>query len=435
MSRIARYFRVFAVAAAVVVGMNVFTPSAEAADRVVLKNGQVIEGEIVKELDGIIWIRTSLAGITSEKMYTPEEIAKIERSGAPAPAPGPAPKPDEKNADEPATPSRPGVAKGIVITMGDEQNGDMVGVYMVANVIERAIPVIEKELGTSGPNGDRVVVLRVHSGGGYGAEVQKISDVIQNEYKTRWRTVGWIDTAISAAAMSTLCLEEIYFTTQGNFGACTGFYTLDKAVEGFDLEQSLAQMEKISARGGWNPLIMRSMQIQQPLSATVTKDGEVRWYADATSGEILVNRPHEILTFNADSAMRVKFSRGTADTLDGLARLMKYPEVEWVGKKVAGVPWPVAKAEQMQMDFRKKVKYDEDNTNRYFRNYQTEVGLAAQAPKPERAALVGKARQTLEQIKSMVRNNPAFARNIWGGKKEYEDWLKGEEKRLRDLMK
>jgi hypothetical protein len=445
-----------------------------AQDRVTLNDGTVVEGEIVREMQGYVWIKVAGSGV--EKMLMPTEVKSVQRgtgaapAAAPAPADAPAPAaapespaaaaptpaaPTPPGGDaaplpgtaaaaaaaaqgvegvDPAAPRRAGVPRGMVITCGDRENGDMVGVYMVANVLQRAVPVIEKELGTEG---DRIVAIRIASGGGYGAEVQKIVDTLEYEYMSRWRTVGWIDTAISAAAMSAHILPEIYFTTQGNYGACTGFYgSLDRPVEGFELEESLHQMEKISARSGYHPLIMRAMQVQQPLSASIDENGNVQFWGDATSGDILVNRPVEILTFNAKSAAKVKFSKGVADTVEELGKAMGFNEVEWVGRRVAGVPWPVSRAEQMQMDFRRKVKLDEDNTNRYFNNYQTEVGIAAQSQdRQQRALLVGRARQSLELIKGMVRNNPAFARNLWGGRKEYGEWLVEQERILRELMR
>jgi hypothetical protein len=428
--------------------------NALALDRITLKDGTVIEGKIVKERGGFVWIMP--AGGVKERMLMPDEVRDVAKNVDAASAPAPAlatnaePTPavaatnplaatnivPETGIDgvDAAAPLRSGVPRGMVITCGDRENGDMVGVYMVAEVLQRAVPVIEEELGKEG---DRIVALRIMSGGGYGMEVQLICDVLDYEYKSRWRTVGWIDSAISAAAMSAHILDEIYFTTQANYGACTGFYgSLDRPVEGFELEQALYQMEKISARAGYNPLIMRAMQIQQGLSASIDENGNVQYYNDASSGDIVVNRPMEILTFNAQSAARVKFSKGTADTLDELNKAMGYNEVEWVGKAVKNVPWPVSKAEKMQMDFRRKVKIDEDNTNRYFGNYQTVAGLAAQSQdRAQRAMLVGKARQALGQIDAMIRNNPTFARNLWGGRQEYKDWYSEQDRMLRELLR
>jgi len=434
MKHFTHMFRAFAVAAAALIALTAFSPAA-LADKVTLKDGRVFEGQIVREEFGYIWIKTTVAGVPKEEMFSVEkDVASLVRDSAPATATTdvnpPATTPGED--DEPLAPKKPGEVRGVVLTLGDREN-NMVGVYMVANVLEEVIPTLEKEIGTDHTG---VVVLRITSGGGYGMEVQKISDVVHNEFKKRWRTVGWIETAISAAAMSAHCLEENYLTTNGNYGACTGFYgSLDKPVEGFELQQSLAQMERISSRGGYNPLIMRAMQIQQPLSATILPTGEVKWYGDATSGEILVNRDNEILTFDHVLAEKVKFSKGTADTLDQLTKLMGYQEVNWVGKKVPGIAWPISRAERRQMDFRKQVKNDEDNLQSWNNLYQTNLGVAQQMPPAQRGPWLGKARQYLDKIRAMVRNNPAFARNLWGGRKEFADWLREQERIIAELSK
>jgi len=411
---------------AVVTGMTLL---AQAGDRVILKSNKVVEGTIVREVEGAIWIKTNIGGVPVEEMYGPGDIAKIERDVS-----APAPKADPVSNDPAPVVHKSGVPKACVLTLGDEENGHMVGIYLTAEIIHRAIPALEEELGTDHTG---VVVLRFHSGGGYGSEVQKISDVIQNELKPRFRTVGWVETAISAAAMSAHCLDEIYFTTQGNYGACVGFYgSLDKPVEGRELQDSLFEMEKISARGGYDPLIMRAMQVQQDLSAHIDENGEVRWYPDVTSGEIIVNRPKDILTFNAVSAAKVKFSKGTADSKEELARVMGYQELEWVGKQVKGVPWPVSKAEKMQMDFRHQVHEDEARTNEYYTTYRLNIEAAAnEQDRTKRGAFVGRAKTCLDRIKHMVKNNPAFRLTVFGGREAYNEWLEAQEKLLKRLTK
>jgi len=427
MNKLAGVLRLLVVLAVAVLA----SARAMASDRVTLKDGKVVEGTIIREVEGAVWIKTSIGGVETELMYGPSDVTKIEHDAAMAPKAAAAT--DPKTKPDAAKPVGNKVPKAAIITLGDEENGNMVGVYMTAEILHRAIPLLEEELGTDHTG---VVVLRFHSGGGMGLEVQKISDVIQNEYKPRWRTVGWIESAISAAAMSAHCLEEIYFTTQGNYGACVGFYSLDKAVEGYDLQKSLAEMERISARGGYNSYIMRAMQLQMPLSAHIDENGDVHWYADSTSGEMIVNRPTEILTFNAVSAMKVKFSKGTADSLDQLAKAMGYQELEWVGKKEKNTPWPVSKAEKMQMDFRHQVHTDEAGTNSYYETYRRYVAAAASEPdQKERGKFVGKARQALDKIKQAIRNNPNFQLTIFGGKENYEKWVEEQEKLLRTLMK
>lgn len=433
--------RVVACVAMLAVGA-LCSSAAFAVDRVTLADGKVIEGEITRELDGYVFIKTSIGGIDQVSSYAPAQISKIERDITKASTKPAEAKSDAKaDAVTPTTPVPPAptsgkkVPKGAIITLGEGGDKDMVGVYMTAEILKRAIPTLEKELGTDRTG---IVVFRIHSGGGSGREVQLLSDVIHNEYKPRWRVVGWIENAISAAAMTSHCIEEIYFTTEGRYGACTGFYgSIDKPVEGVPLEKMLFQMEKISARGNYDSQIMRAMQVQYPLSAHIDSNGDVHFYGDLTSGDIIVNRQKEILTFNAVTAARVKFSKGTADTLEDLQRLMGYQEIEWVGEKVKNVPWPVSRAEKLQMDYREQTKRDEDNTRLYWTSYQRALAAAEGAQnRDDRGMFVGRARQWLNKIKDMVRNNPAFRESVFGmEEEEFKEWLEKQERLMRDLMR
>ncbi|MBM4107388.1 MAG: hypothetical protein FJ255_01000 [Phycisphaerae bacterium] len=430
--------------AAAVLGLALLVPAgrAWADDKVTLTDGRVITGEITREVEGYVWIKVTAGGIHREEMLRPDQIKSIERDAPPAATAGePASKPEPK--------ARPGsgTPRAAVITLGESGDKDMVGIYMTAETIRRAVPQLESD-------GVTVLVLRIKSGGGALLEIQRLSDMIELELKPKFRTVAWIDSAISAAAMTAHALNEIYFTSQGNYGACTGWSGALQAVKGRGLEEVLYMMEKISARGGHHPAIMRAMQISADteefkalgvsgapgaLSATVNPDGTVSWFADTTSGEFVLNPKGgvNILTFNAAEAEKFKFSRGTADTLDQLARLMGFTELEWVGEKAPGVIWPVSKAEKMQMEFRDKTFRDQTAVQSYWVAYQSAIAVARQQQdRNERGRFVGKARQELNRIKSMMKNNPnlvLFVLNMLP--KQYEEWLEEQEKILKELMR
>ncbi|MEI7658602.1 MAG: hypothetical protein WCK33_11115 [Phycisphaerae bacterium] len=413
---------------------------AMALDRLTLKDGTVLEGTVTREIDGTIWFKYSIAGVEQTKMFTATEYSALVRDAGSAPskeeAAKPVPSPEAGKQSKPNP--RPGVPRAAVVTLGetrDEKQGDMVGIYMTSYALEQMLPMLEEEVGNDGTG---VVVLRVNSGGGALLEIQKISDTIHEKYKKKFRTVGWIDSAISAAAMSILCVEEIYFANKANFGACTGYSGRLVAIKGLQLERVLVMMEKISARGGYDPLIMRSMQIEQPVSATRLPDGTIKFFADSTSGEIIVNRDKEILTLNAETAIKIGFSKGTASTIEELTKAMGYTELQWVGEDVKGSLYPISKAEKWNIAYRKQAKNDEDRTQEYFAKYQMNVQAAASEQTREgRARFIGRARAALEQIKAMIRNNPNFIMFALGmnDEEEYKKWLEEQEKLLRDMMR
>ncbi len=430
--------------------------AAMAGDRLTLANGTVLEGEVVREEDGAVFFKTADGKIV---MYSRREIKSLEKgvtsspaeSAAPAvpataePAVSPAVKPAEKRDDARArTGSAP---RAVVLTMGDDKYGDMVGLYMNAKPILDVIPMLLEDK-------IDIVVFRIKSGGGALLEIQRLSDAIHNEYKKHFKVVAWIDSAISAAAMTAHCIEDIYFTPQGNYGACTGWFGQLTAVKGRELEEVLYMMEQISARGNHNPLIMRAMQIAADkeahdqlgitgppgyLSANIDSNGAVAWYADTTSGKYVLNPKGgvTVLTFNAVEAEKFKFSRGTASTLAELTEKMGYKEIEWVGKPDKEFIWPVHRAEQFQLDFRRKVATDEKNINTYWSSYQTAMQMAQQQQEQgERGKFVGIARGHFNKIKSMVKNNPNFKLFVFNMTDEqFEEFVEEQEKRMRDLMK
>lgn len=261
-------------------------------------------------------------------------------------------------------------------------------------------------------------------------------ETIETQYKPKFRVVSWIDSAISAAAMTSHCVEEIYFTTQGNYGSCTGYRGAMDAVKGVELEIALQRMEKISAKGGYDTRIMRSMQILAPLSATRRADGSFEYYQDTKSGEIVVNPEERVLCFNAESAKQVGFSKGTADSLSELTTKLGFKELNWVGKQEKGVSWPVSKAEKWNMDWRKRVADAETDFRTLLAKIDMQVAAATAAARADRPKFVGLARETLRKMKRHVDNNPNFSYFEFNRTpEEFNEWYKKTDKQLRDLLK
>lgn len=413
----------------------VATASVAAGDRVYLKDGTVVEGQILREVEGWVWIKRTVNGVEVEETLDPKNISKIERtSGTPAPeAPAPRPSP----ADPKARPAA-GVPRVAILTLEGT-----VGIQMCAKPLHDAIPLLKAD-------GVNIVVLKFNSGGGLLLEIQRLSDVIENEYKKDFTVVAWIESAISAAAMTAHTVEDIYFMTKGNYGACTGFSGQLDAMKGRGLEETLFMMEKISARGKHAKEIMRAMQIpgedealsqlqisppSGKLSADIDeKTGEVTWYQDHSGKYILNPKPGEfkILTFGSAEAVRFKFARGIADTPQELLKQMGYNEFELVGKPRKGFTWPVSEAEDLQLKWRKNATDAEDNfgvyVNDYFRNVQTAQGIADKA---ERGMWVTKARTALNKLRALAKDQPNL-RLLRGLR---DDWFEQQDDLLRRLSK
>jgi hypothetical protein len=314
-----------------------------------------------------------------------------------------------------------------VLTLGGGVKNDMVGIYMTAESMRRAIPLLKEE-------NVGIVVLRVNSGGGYTFEVPRLSDVIEFEYKKNFQTVGWIESAISAAAMTASTIEDIYFMPEGHMGAATEFSGAGVATKGRQLEETLFKMENIVTRGKHPMEIMRAMQILVPLSANINPvTGEVAFFQNL-EGELILNPENRILTLNAETAAKIRFSRGTAANVDELGKLMGYSELTWVGERVAGVPYPVSKAEKYMRGFREQTGEDERRLREYQTLYGESIQRAQGATAETRGLFIGKARDALSKVRRMVDNNPNFAFFIFGmTPPQWKEWLQEQDEMLRRL--
>jgi membrane-bound ClpP family serine protease len=420
-----RHFKALLLTLALLLGTLAAPPTAMAQDKVQLKDGRSLEGTIIREEEGYIWIKVKIGGIEKEQFLTPAEIASVERSAATAMPHPAASAPKQQREPRRAGTGAPRVA---IISLGENPDKSVVGLFLTADSLRNIIPALEEEQ-------VEVVVFLVDSPGGYTYEVQRLSDVIELEYKKRFRVVAWIRSAISAAAMTSHTIEEIYFMPQGNYGAATEFSGALVATKERPLEERLAQMERISRRGKKDPAIMRSMQIMEPLSCTIDANGDVHW-SNSTDGQYVVNPEGRVLTLTAEDAVKFKFARGIAASHHELARLMGYNEVEWVGSTVRGVPYPVTKAEAELRRFRDRTFLDLSRVQEYNVQYVTALNMAASRPPDERGPFLGKAQDALNKIVGMVRNNPNLGFFVLGVLPvDFRDWEEQQRERIRQLRR
>lgn len=408
---------------ALLVAMLLAPLTAMAEDVITLKNGKEYRGTIMREVEGMIWIEVSYGAIKAVETLTQEDIASIERDAASI-------SPD-RDLTQPWTPPatdvlperRPGVPRAAVLSLEGQ-----VGVQFSVEPIRRAIPMLE-EMGVE------ILVLRINSGGGYLLEMLKLADFVHEELKPRFRTVAWIRSAISAAAMTAHNCEEIYFYPEGNYGAATGWSGALVAVAGESLMQTREFMELVSSRGGYDPRIMWSMQYDTGLSANIDPvTGEVSFY-EGDEGEHVICPVGQVLAWTSARAEKWGLSKGTAKNLDELATAMNLSEVEWVGEWRQGFGYPISKAEDMMLEYRKRVSRDESSFNDYQRLYNIAIGRArGEANDQTRAAFVGKARGELRKMYSMGLNNPNFVLFLFNmTNDEFKWWFRDQNEILDDI--
>lgn len=392
-ARLGRAARCAALAAALFAALASFAH----ADTLRLKDGRVLEGEVVREGEGYIYFRYKIAGIEQTTVFLTSQIEQLEREGAnPAatpdkPAP-PAPKPTQTEAKARPAMNSASALRIAFISLGDPPR-DMVGPYINAGALRESI----KRLEDAKPD---VVVLRINSGGGALSEESKLVRVIQQDLKPKYRVAGWIESAISAAAMTAINLEELYFMKKGNLGGAVAFRMTGpnqaEAATGAALEVILAEGEQYAKNGRHDPLLVRAMQTPTDLSCDIDENGVVHWRNDLNGQHIVSTAEgNRILTLNSIDAMQYGLASGVADTKDELAKLLGASEWVEVGES----------ADEYQQDFRKNVA-------------EAEVAVASLWQRLELSLKAGQfasAEQYLGQIRGWVRRAPSLEEYGAGG--------------------
>jgi hypothetical protein len=311
---------------------------------------------------------------------------------------------------------------GPPVSWGDLVGGT-VGITVTAKSFKEVIPMLEADKAD-------VVVIRINSGGGLLDEMKPFQELFQFEYEPRFRTVAWVHSAISCAAMSPWPLDEFYMEPEGNIGACTAYSGPLVAMKDEPLLNVLENMRIASEWGGRDPKIMRSMQIQEPLSANVDEFGNVTFFQDSTSGKIRLNPDGQILTLNAIDAVRVKFARGIASNTEELMKLMNITEYEIVGQKAT---------RHIQNTLRRNHDIDKavgKTTIEYKLAVGAALSLSGENNREQRAAEVGRARRALAVIKKQCELNRNFRYSLsdyFDGQNLNEEWFENQEYNLKRI--
>jgi hypothetical protein len=349
-----------------------------AADKLILKDGRVIEGSITREGELFVFIEVVTDGVSDEQLHMRDSIARIERDTVEESTPV------TSSASVPASPAKQDTPRQVVSENASKiafiTLEGMVGPSMNAAALRESVKKIEDEE----PD---ILVLEIDSGGGFLSEVKPLSDVIEKFLKPKYRVVVWVDSAISAAAMTAITSEEIYFQSKGNLGAATAYSGEGKAVKGEELELILRMMEDISRRGDHNPLVVRAMQIRMDLSSDIDDDGRVTW-RDDLNGKYIVSTRDRILTLNAIDAVKYKFARGVADSRNELAEMLGSSEWVEVGQK----------ADKYQQDFRENVQRGEVDTAKVLGLFNMSLSRGQ----------VGQAQRYLGRLRSWARRAPSL---------------------------
>ena len=309
---------------------------------------------------GILTMDVEIDGKKSPRPIFTSSIVSIKPvGGAAAPATvGAAPK--SSSAAAPAADGKPapstavptGTPSGKVDAQGYQldENGYRIapqkGVFVLpfvgtvgATARAYEIEQMGKEADKWGPG--QIIILDIDSPGGAVTEIFAIVDAIKS-VRERHRVVAWIKEAISAAAVTSMQCNEIYFRTVGTDGAAMMIRGGD-SVYGDPLEKFKVEIGDIIEKNGRPRCVFLAMVLAKDV-LTYTKDpitGKPTFHDKITElpGEVVLSDEKDNLVFNASNALDSGFSKGTADTGPEFAKLLdlkEWYEISDYGRKIAG---------------------------------------------------------------------------------------------------
>jgi ATP-dependent protease ClpP protease subunit len=219
-----------------------------------------------------------------------------------------------------------------------------VGATVVADILEKSLKdAVERK--------SSVVVLDIDSPGGDIEETQKILKVL-HKYNKQLRIVALTDKDLSAAAIITLSLKEIYTKSTSTIGAATA-YQITRA----NLAAPLAE-KMMSA---WRAVARNSAEEggHEPLLAEAMIDSDLALYMEMADGRPIISTERggrhdtvlcqrgKILTLTSHEAVTCGLAKALADDCDELGTVLEMPG--WTECKGMGTALADYQANQVKL--------------------------------------------------------------------------------------
>lgn len=333
------------------------TPMVAAAgtpDRIVMRDGRVVEGTIVEETDGTVSIKVLIAGIQAgvATVFNKSDVLRIDR--APAGDPAPAPTTTTTGVTRPAQPTTttadPNAVRVYHLRLGGEFAKDITQTPIRAAIEDAAsqqaqIIIVEVD------NEWKADQFTERSEDEHAFDefwrTEEIAPIFTNDLNNLWtgpkpRVIMWVKNAMGGAAFLPFLSREIYFAPEGRMG---GIGDLDTYFEGSnewfkDKQQSLrlGAARGLALGGGYDSRLIDAMCMRDYVLSVGFESGRPEFYAglprpehneelltdDGKDGnkdsdaDVVRARGNDNLTLHADIAQKLNVSRGTVATLDDL---------------------------------------------------------------------------------------------------------------------
>lgn len=329
--------------------------SALALDKLVLRNGKIIEGEILSENSTEVRFNVIVAGISAPATFKKSQIIEIIRGDA-----DPAPDADDR-ADSPIGED----TKSEAPLISASTDAPRVCVINLKGEFGKAIsptPVREAVQAARKEEPDFLIVhldtqwiIDNHIGQDYEQEVfdvffvaQKLEPIFTKEIDREWEKVPhvvfWVGNAMGGAAFLPFMADEIYMEPDGRIG---GIGTLEQMFEGRGDEivrqkqrsLRLARAQGLAIANGYDYRLINALaQRSYVLSFNVDSGEMFERMPESTNEKLLTDdgkddridsmnqlvrgTGNDVLTIKADIARQLGLSSGTASDLNELLELL-----------------------------------------------------------------------------------------------------------------
>ena len=351
----------------------------EATDRLVLRNGRVVEGRILSESDAQIEMLVIVGGISAPTTYLRSEILSIERDIQAETESGVA-TPDRtkpRTPDQPSSRTRP----------TDSAGGARVYVVNLEGNLGREItktPLAKAFDDAVSHNPDAIIVKMDAGSAQRGFDglwtAEALGPIVEDVIDDGHRVIFWIKRAESGAAFLPLVSPDIFFMTEGLLGGVgdlSDFNIGDEVVNLKQISLRIGHAEGFAITGGYDPRLIRAMALEEEWLAVNLSRGApeyITWEPRPEDGEgwiVLTDdgegenkdefsfEGNDVLTLDADWALRLGVADAVVDLLDDLIFELN------IGRDYTVIK---GRADQILSDWRDRIDRAEDQLQRLQRD-------------------------------------------------------------------
>lgn len=311
------------------------------ADTIETTDGRRFEGRVLSKSAETVVFEVKRAGASIRMSLATKEVASIKASAEPATAPV------EVVEDVDGKPVPPPIKRHVGPVFYRIPLRGTVGQTLVASGLQEALADASKRSPSA-------IILEVDSPGGDISEIEGLAIVI-GQYQKRFRIIVWVRSAISAAAITALCAEEIYVQERSVFGAATAYHVAPDGTPE-NIEEKARSIWRSQGRnnavmGKHSPLLAEGMIDASGEIHLVVKDGVPVLYSESQVGSTVLKEEGKILMLTGPEAVACGLAKALANNTGDIGKAAGFPgwtECEGIGEDL--MAWREKRVESKTAD-------------------------------------------------------------------------------------